>query len=76
MECLDARPNAGAVAPGGMSPRGCSQGPGAILLPLWLTEAEAEAVLQMCMMAPNCTTDLVEAALFGKFGELLRAFHG
>ena len=45
-----------------------------VLLPLWLTETEADAVLALCASAPAEAGPGVEASLFGKLGQLLRAF--
>lgn len=44
------------------------------LLPLWLTEAEAAAILTLCASAPEDAGEEIEASLFGKLGQLLRAF--
>ena len=44
------------------------------LLPLRLTRREAEAVLQLCAVSPAEVEDGAEGALFGKLGQLLRAF--
>ena len=44
------------------------------LLPLWLTRREAEAVLELCAVSPAEVESGAEGALFGKLGQLLRAF--
>jgi hypothetical protein len=44
------------------------------VLPLWLTEQEAEAVLEMCAAAVVYPCDDVDAALFQKLGHILRTF--
>ena len=44
------------------------------LLPLWLTRREEEAVLQLCAVSPAEVEDGAEGVLFGKLGQLLRAF--
>ncbi len=48
--------------------------PAQSLLPLWLTQQEAEAVLLLCSAASTDADPAVEAQLFGKLGEVLRAF--
>lgn len=42
-------------------------------LPLWLTEKEAEALLILCASSPR-SGGMKEREIFGKLGDLLRAF--
>jgi hypothetical protein len=44
------------------------------LLPLWLSREEAESFLQLCAASPALVSEEAEAELFGKLGQLLRAF--
>ena len=56
------------IRPAGWTPRGGD------LLPLWLSQGEAEAVLQLCAASTACAGEGTEDTLFGKLGQLLRAF--
>lgn len=43
-------------------------------LPLWLSREEAESILQLCAASAAYVNEATEEALFGKLGQLLRAF--
>ena len=44
------------------------------LLPLWLTEAEAEWLVSLCVASRSYLGQVEERALFGKLGTYLREF--
>jgi hypothetical protein len=44
------------------------------VLPIWLTRAEAEALITLCAGSPQAS-QVAEDELFVKLGDLYRAFH-